>query len=64
MSEMVTTGKKGYSSLAEVDVYTGQKTNYTKPNVPEDPNYIPMVVDYESCPVGEFSEEDFSNEFS
>jgi len=45
------TGLKIYTVLEEYDVLTGQATGNTKPNDPEDPDYIAPVNDPTSCPI-------------
>jgi len=44
------TGKKGYTTLVQYNLYTGEKTGVTKPNESGDPDYIPPVTDLELCP--------------
>lgn len=59
---MNNTGLKLYSILIEINDRTGQPTGRTKPNLPNDPDYIAPVIDREACPTHEFNEEEFSTE--
>jgi len=59
------TGLKIYTLLIEVSNKTGEPTGRTKPNLPEDPDYIAPEIDYNACPIYEFNEEEFPiQEFS
>lgn len=62
---MSNTGIKAFSLLIEINNRTGLPTGRSKPNIPEDPDYIAPVEDLEACPltiIQEFSDE-FSSEF-
>ena len=45
------TGMKAYQTLEQYYESTGEATGVTKPNVPEDPDYVPPVEDLTSCPL-------------
>lgn len=50
--EGVRSGYKGWSILEEFDNISGTFTGNTKPNDPEDPDYVEPVEDLDSCPIG------------
>lgn len=45
----IRTGYKGWSNLEEYDLFTGNSTGTTKPNVVSDPDYVPPVYDPADC---------------
>lgn len=53
---MRNTGLKGFRVLEEYFIDTGEPTGRTKPNIPEDPDFIPPTADYVSCPIGQDAE--------
>lgn len=61
---MSNTGMKAFSLLVEINNRTGEPTGRTKPNVPEDPDYIPPVSDLSACPTPEEFSDEFSPEYS
>lgn len=40
-----------HTILIEIDLQTGLPTGNVKPNVPEDPNYVPPTLNLEECPL-------------
>lgn len=52
LSNGIANGYKGYRTLEEYDILTGNPTGQTKPNVPGDPDYVHPIYDPTSCPVG------------
>jgi hypothetical protein len=48
---MANTGYKGWNTLEEYNVSTGQATGNTKPNVDTDPDYVEPVYDTDACPL-------------
>ena len=51
-------------TLIEIDGITGLPTGNSKPNVSSDPDYIPPIIDTETCPIGAPPEGDFSDDFN
>jgi len=47
------TGLQGYRILEEYYLDDDTPTGRQKPNLPEDPDYIPPFPNYEACPIGE-----------
>lgn len=52
-TQILKTGIKEYNLLVEIYDDTGLTTGNTKPNDPEDPDYIPPFLDILSCPPDE-----------
>lgn len=48
---MGNTGRLICTELVEVDIETGELTGRVKPNLPEDPDYIPPIEDPQTCPI-------------
>lgn len=52
---MANTGYKGWNTLEEYNINTGQATGNTKPNVEGDPDYVAPVYDDVICPIPSLS---------
>lgn len=50
---MRNTGLQGYRILEEYYLDDDTATGRQKPNLPEDPDYIPPFPNYDACPIGE-----------